>query len=127
MLRWLRGQVDFHAVKKWALQESWKDSFLSLKFRRFDFFRRLIGHDRGRFLVTSSLLLLSSRPENEETDFLICDSLSLLSCIILNGNININWNYDDLSLKRYRILEFLFVFLEKIKEGRALEKLCATV
>lgn len=77
---------------------------------------RLIGHDRGRFLVTSSLLLLSSRPENEETDFLICDSLSLLSCIILNGNININWNYDDLSLKRYRILEFLFVFLEKIKE-----------
>lgn len=76
----------------------------------------LIGHDRGRFLVTSSLLLLSSRPENEETDFLICDSLSLLSCIILNGNININWNYDDLSLKRYRILEFLFVFLEKIKE-----------
>lgn len=49
---------------------------------------RLIGHDRGRFLVTSSLLLLSSRPENEETDFLICDSLSLLSCIILNGNIN---------------------------------------
>lgn len=45
---------------------------------------RLIGHDRGRFLVTSSLLLLSSRPENEETDFLICDSLSLLSCIILN-------------------------------------------
>lgn len=87
----------------------------------------LIGHDRGRFLVTSSLLLLSSRPENEETDFLICDSLSLLSCIILNGNININWNYDDLLLKRYRILEFLFVFLEKIKEGRALEKLCATV
>lgn len=87
----------------------------------------LIGHDRGRFLVTSSLLLLSSRPENEETDFLICDSLSLLSCIILNGNINVNWNYDDLSLKRYRILEFLFVFLEKIKEGRALEKLCATV
>lgn len=87
----------------------------------------LIGHDRGRFLVTSSLLLLSSWPENEETDFLICDSLSLLSCIILNGNININWNYDDLSLKRYRILEFLFVFLEKIKEGRALEKLCATV
>lgn len=77
---------------------------------------RLIGHDRDRFLVTSSLLLLSSRPENEETDFLICDSLSLLSCIILNGNININWNYDDLSLKRYRILEFLFVFLEKIKE-----------
>lgn len=59
----------------------------------------LIGHDRGRFLVTSSLLLLSSRPENEETDFLICDSLSLLSCIILNGNINVNWNYDDLSLK----------------------------
>lgn len=88
---------------------------------------RLIGHDRGRFLVTSSLLLLSFRPENEETDFLICDSLSLLNCIILNGNININWNYDDLSLKRYRILEFLFVFLEKIKEGRALEKLCATV
>lgn len=88
---------------------------------------RLIGHDRGRFLVTSSLLLLSSRPENEETDFLICDSLSLLSCIILNGNINVNWNYDDLLLKRYRILEFLFVFLEKIKEGRALEKLCATV
>lgn len=79
-------------------------------------------------MVTSSLLLLSSRPENEEEmDFLICDSLSLLSCIILNGSININWNYDDLSLKRYRILEFLFVFLEKIKEGRALEKLCATV
>lgn len=40
---------------------------------------------------------------------------------------SVNWNYDDLSLKRYRILEFLFVFLEKIKEERALEKLCATV
>lgn len=49
---------------------------------------RLIGHDRGRFLVTSSLLLLSSRPENEETDFLICDSLSLLSCIDY-----IEWKY----------------------------------
>lgn len=48
----------------------------------------LIGHDRGRFLVTSSLLLLSSRPENEETDFLICDSLSLLSCIDY-----IEWKY----------------------------------
>lgn len=47
---------------------------------------RLIGHDRGRFLVTSSLLLLSSRPENEETDFLICDSL--LSCIDY-----IEWKY----------------------------------
>lgn len=46
----------------------------------------LIGHDRGRFLVTSSLLLLSSRPENEETDFLICDSL--LSCIDY-----IEWKY----------------------------------
>lgn len=40
-------QVDFHAVKKWALQQGWKDSFFFFFFG--EIFSGFLGLIIGRF------------------------------------------------------------------------------